>query len=90
MNFYGAGHEFGMYSKPSEEVPNLDDRRFYNLLKAVNRPLWEGCVYSQLFFAVRMLSNKSETNQSQSSFDQWASLISEISPQPETILEDFY
>ena len=39
---------------------------------------------------VRILSNKSEVNQSQSSFDQWASLMSEISPHLETIPKNFY
>ena len=53
-------------------------------------PLWERCVHSQLSLAVTMMSNKSDMNQSQSSFYQWASLISETSPQPETILKDFY
>ena len=90
MIFYAAGHEFGMYSEPSKEDPNLDDQKFYSLLEAVNMPLWEGCVYSQLFLVVRMLSNKLEANQSQSSFDKWASWMSEISPQLEIIPKDFY
>ena len=79
-----------MYSRPSEAVPNMDNERFYSLLETVNRPLWERCVHFQLSLAVRMLSNKLEANQSQSFFDQWASLMSEISPSPETISTDFY
>ena len=39
MIFDAANHEFGMYSDPSEEIPNSDDVRFYNLLEAVNKPL---------------------------------------------------
>ena len=39
---------------------------------------------------IRMLSNKSKANQSQSSFDPCASLMSEISSQPEFITKDFY
>ena len=39
MIFDTTGHEFGMYSEPSEEVPNPDDERFYSLLKAMNKPL---------------------------------------------------
>ena len=58
-----------MYSEPLEEVSNPDDERFYSLLEAVNRPLWEGWVHSQLSLAVRILSTKSKLNQSQSSFD---------------------
>ena len=47
--FYAVGHEFGMYSKPSKEVPNLDDKKFYSLLELANRPLWEGmCIPSCL------------------------------------------
>ena len=42
MIFYAADHEFEMYYEPSEEIPNLDDERFYNLLEVVNMPLWEG------------------------------------------------
>ena len=64
MIFVAASHEFGMYSKPSEEVPNPDDERFYSLLEVMNKPLWEECIHSQLSFAIRMLSNKSEVNQS--------------------------
>ena len=60
--FYDAGHEFGMYSQPSEEVPNPDIERFYSLLKIVNKSLWEGYMHSQLFFTVKILSNKSKVS----------------------------
>ena len=79
-----------MYSESSEQLPNPDNQRFYSLLEAVNMPSWEGCVHSQLSLAVKMLINKSKMNQSQSSFDQQASLMTEISAQPKTILKDFY
>ena len=62
MIFDVAGHDFGIYSKPSEKVPNPNDERFYSLLEVVNRPLWEGWIHSQLSLTVRMLSNKSEAN----------------------------
>ena len=39
MIFDVASHEFRMYFELSEEIPNLDDERFYSLLEAVNRPL---------------------------------------------------
>ena len=79
MIFYVASHEFGMYFEPSEEVPNLDAERFHSLLEAVNRPfIGRVCAFAVSFGG--MLSNKSKVNQSQSPFDQWDSLISEISP----------
>ena len=39
MIFVAIDHEFGMYSEPSEEVPNPNDENFYSLLETVNMPL---------------------------------------------------
>ena len=39
MIFDAAGHEFEIYSEPSEKVPNSDTEIFYSLLEGVNRPL---------------------------------------------------
>ena len=86
-----VGPEFRTFrDSEAEQEPNVQAARFYSLLKAANKPLWDGCVHSELSLAVKMLSIKSEGNQSQSSFDQWATLISELSPQPEAIPKDFY
>ena len=35
MVFDVAGHEFGMYFKPSKEIHNSDTERFYSLLEVV-------------------------------------------------------
>ena len=70
MIFYTIDHEFRMHSEPSEKVSNPDIERFYSLFEIVHRPLWEGCVHSQLSSVVIMLSNKSKANQSQNSFNQ--------------------
>ena len=51
MIFDAIGHECGMYSEPLEKVPNPNAKRFYGLLEAVNRPLWEGCLHSQFVFS---------------------------------------
>ena len=64
-----VGPEFRMYFEPSIEVPNLDNERFYELLKATIKPLWEGCVHSKLPLIVRILSIKSKEDQSKNSFD---------------------
>ena len=45
MIFDAAGYEFGMYFEPSKEVPNLNNQRFYSLLKVVNKPFM-GRVYA--------------------------------------------
>ena len=74
----------------SAEVPNAGAENFFSILEAVQAPLWEGCVHSELSLAVRMLAIKSEGNQSENSFDQWATLMSEICPQPNSVPKDFY
>ena len=89
MVFDAIGPKFGMCSQ-SNEFPNPKAQRFYGLLKAAKEPLWEGCVHSELSLAVRMLSIKSEENQSQSFFDQWIDLIRELSLQLDSIPKDFY
>ena len=50
MIFYAAGYEFGLYFEPLEELPNLDNKRFYSLLKAVNKPFLERvCAFTVVF-----------------------------------------
>ena len=85
MIYDAAGPEFRMAYEPPTEFPNLDASRFYSVLEVVKVPLWEGCVHLELSLVVRMLSIKSKRNQSQSSFDQWVTLI-----QPSSILKDYY
>ena len=51
------------------DVSNPEIERFYTLLDAANRPLWEGCVHLEFSLNIRMLSIKSKVNQSQCLFD---------------------
>ena len=39
MTLDAVSPDFGLYSQPSFEVPNLDTEKFYRMLKATNRPL---------------------------------------------------
>ena len=52
MIFDVTSLEFEMYSKLFIEVPNLEVEKFYSLVKATNKPLWERCVHLELFFTV--------------------------------------
>ncbi|XP_072087173.1 uncharacterized protein [Arachis hypogaea] len=76
--------------QPTVEEPNRDAKRFYDLLDSVSKPLWENGIHSQLSLASRMLSIKSEGNQSQGSFDQWATLFREMQITPNEIPANYY
>ena len=73
-----------------EEEPNPEAKGFYDLLEAAAKPLWEGCVHSRLSCTVRMLSVKADANQTQDSFNQWATLINELVPESDDIPKSFY
>ena len=90
MIYDAVGPQIHADYEPSVEAPNAEAEKFFSILEAVKAPLWEGCVHSELSLAVRMLAIKSEANQSQNSFDQWATLMSEISPEPSSVPKNFY
>ena len=46
----------------TEEPPNAETQRFYNLLADANRPLFEGSLESKLSICVRLLACKSNWN----------------------------
>ena len=50
MIFDVVGHEFGMYSEPSEETANPDAERFYSLSEAINKPfIGRVCTFAVVF-----------------------------------------
>ena len=73
-----------------EEEPNPDAYRFYRMLESVRSPLWDGSVHSKLSIATRMLGIKAENNHSQYSFEQMATLVREIAPNPSDIPKNYY
>ena len=73
------------------EQPNEAAQKFFDLLKAAERPIWEGCsTHTELSLAVRMLSLKTQYNIPRECFDQFACLIKETSPQQNLAPEDLY
>ncbi|XP_057718959.1 uncharacterized protein LOC130933375 isoform X2 [Arachis stenosperma] len=82
-------HEM-VFDSAGPEDPHVEAKNFFDLLEAAQKPLWEGCVHSQLSIAVRMLCIKAEGNQSQESFKQWTTLIREIAPEGSAIPRDYY
>ena len=86
----GLDGGFAPNTEDNTEEPNQEARDFYALLEAANQPLWEGCVHSELSLAVRMLSIKTDGNQSHTSFDAWSGLMRELNLHCESISRDFY
>jgi len=71
------------------DSPNSDDQKFYDLLQAAQKPLWPGCTnHTELSFAVRLLTIKSEGNMSQQSFNEMVALLKESHPTNNLVPEE--
>ncbi|XP_028790871.1 uncharacterized protein LOC114746759 [Neltuma alba] len=79
------------YSEGPEEMPNPDARAFYELLRAAQQPLWEGCEEeSQLSATLQLLSIKATTNMSQQSFNLVSQLMRRTQPKDTHMPTDLY
>ena len=74
------------------EEPNLDAKRFYQMLEAANQPIYEGCRegLSKLSLAARMMNIKTDHNLPQVCMDAWAELFKEYLPQDNLSAESYY
>ena len=77
MIFDAAGHNFRYYDNSNtEEPPNMDAQKFYDMLNAAQRPLWMGCKsHTELSVPLRMMSIKSDYGTSQGCFDETMNLL---------------
>ena len=81
-----AGPEFN----PDEE-PNAEARNFYDMIRAGDKPVYEGnSKHTQLSAAVRMLEIKCRHRCSQAWFDDMSNFIQELLPQDNLMPLDFY
>jgi len=72
--------------KPS----NPDVQRFYDLLNALQCPLWDDCTnHSELSVTVRLMSFKSQHNMSQSCFNEIVQLMKEACPSKNSMPSKF-
>lgn len=52
-------------SSMEEQQPNIESKKLYDLLKAAQRLLWEGCsIHNELSVIVRLLRRKTKYNES--------------------------
>ncbi|XP_021724380.1 uncharacterized protein LOC110691745 [Chenopodium quinoa] len=82
----GGGEE----SHFEEEEPNLQAKKFLNLLEESERPLYEGSSMSVLEIASRITSLKCEYNLPHKCVDGFASLMNEAIPDNNNMGETFY
>ncbi|XP_021752461.1 uncharacterized protein LOC110717967 [Chenopodium quinoa] len=77
-------------SVSSEEEPNAQAKHFLDLLKASERPLYEGSSLSMLEMAARITSLKCEYNLPHRCVDGFVSLLSEAIPNKNHMADTFY
>ncbi|KAK9078683.1 hypothetical protein SSX86_002740 [Deinandra increscens subsp. villosa] len=75
------------------DVPNPEAKSFYDMLEALDEPLWEGekatnC--SKLQVAMRFLTWKSTFNVSNAAYDYNISMVNELLPEENKLPKNFY
>ncbi|KAK1361057.1 hypothetical protein POM88_045531 [Heracleum sosnowskyi] len=74
----------------SEEIPNAEAQKLYDILHSSERELYGGCKTSQLSAMARMLSLKSDHHWSEACYDQTSEFIKSILPEDNTFIDGFY
>ncbi|XP_027187217.1 uncharacterized protein [Cicer arietinum] len=73
------------------EDPNPEAKIFFDMLKAAQAPLYNGCEnYSELSAAIQALSIKSDFNISETCFNQWMDFMGKALPNDNRMPENFY
>ncbi|XP_028753509.1 uncharacterized protein LOC114713090 [Neltuma alba] len=79
------------YNEGVEEMPNPNAQAFYDMLRAAQQPLWEGCEEeSQLSAALQLLCIKAATNMSQQGYNLISQLMKRTQPKDNHMLTDLY
>ena len=74
-----------------EEEPNETARNLYDMLQMADEELWPGCEnHSQLSAVARLLNIKSEHQMSEKCYDAITSLIKEMLPEDNKMVDNFY
>ena len=75
----------------NDDLPNSDAQKFYDLLKAAEEPLYEGCeTHTPLSAVSQLLNIKSEYNLSVNCFNRILEVVKEFLPKDAKLPKDFY
>ncbi|CAI9284978.1 unnamed protein product [Lactuca saligna] len=79
------------YYQQTPQQPNLEAQKFYKILKQASEPLWDGCTNaSTLSTTTRLLDWKSQSNVSDTSFNNLLSIVKDILPPSEKLPDNIY
>jgi len=74
-----------------EEPPNQNAQEFFEMLKAAEEPLFDGCrTHSPLSAVCRLLNIKSESNMSDNCYNQILLFLKELLPEDAKLHVDYY
>ena len=74
------------------EEPNIDAKRFYEMLDAANQPIYSSYRkgLSKLSLAARMMNIKTDHNLPESWMDAWTDLFKEYLPEENVSADSYY
>ena len=74
-----------------EEAPNLNAKKFYDMLNAVDEKLWDGCTtHSQMSAIARLFHMKSKHHFSETCYDDFIQFLQEVLPDDNKMVDNFY
>ena len=74
-----------------DEEPNPQDKKIFDMLKAADTDLWQGCKkMSQLSTTARLLNIKSDHNLSERCYDTICQLVKDVLPEENSMVDSFY
>ena len=87
----GVGSSRSGEQQSTEEIPNMEAARFYEMLNQAQEPLWDGCdTLTTLSSAVQLMSLKSDHNMSQECFNDLCLYLDKALPREHKNVEDYY
>ncbi|XP_033146608.1 uncharacterized protein LOC117133754 [Brassica rapa] len=75
-----------------DEEPNIDAKKFYEMLNAANQPFYSGCRegLSKLSLAARIMNIKTDHNLPENCMNEWADLFKEYLPEDNMSADSYY
>nr|GMC49021.1 uncharacterized protein LOC109191868 [Ipomoea batatas] len=89
MVFDAAGQN--LIARNVGEEPNVEDKKFFDMLDAADRQLWSGCEkLTQLSAVARLLNIKTEYRLPEQCFDAFCQLFKDGLPEDNNMVDSFY
>ena len=75
----------------AKEQPNVKAQGFYDMLMALQSPLWDGCLnHLKLLVPMRLLNIKTTWNVLEQCYNAFLQFMREAMPRDDQVLDDFY